>query len=179
MTQPIPVSPADRQPEKTPAERPVEATILAFIAIFVGTALVSALGALASAGDSDPWYAALNKAPGTPPGFVFGIVWPALYILMAIGACMVWRAGGTWKRADSALGLYFLQLVANLGWSYLFFKYHLASAALVDIVALWVLVFVMIREFRKHSQLAAMMQYPYLAWLTFAAYLNTWVVVAN
>ena len=160
-----------------PAERPVEATILAFIAIIAATALVAALGALASGGDSDPWYAALNKAPGTPPGFVFGIVWPTLYVVMA--ACIVWRAGGTWKRADSALGLYFLQLVANLGWSYLFFKYHLATPALIDIAALWVLVFMMTREFGRHSKLAAMMQYPYLAWLTFAAYLNVWVVAAN
>ena len=172
MTQAAP-APAAR------TERPVEATILAFIAIIAATALVAALGALASAGEADPWYAALNKAPGTPPGFVFGLVWPVLYILMAISACMVWRAGGTWRRADSALGLYFLQLVANLGWSFLFFKYHLATAALIDIAALWVLVFMMIREFGKHSRLAAMMQYPYLAWLTFAAYLNVWVVVAN
>lgn len=161
------------------AERPVEATILAFIAIIAATALVAALGALASAGDADPWYAALNKAPGTPPGFVFGVVWPTLYTLMVIGACLVWRAGGGWKRADSALGLYFLQLVANLGWSYLFFKYHLAAAALIDIAALWVLAFMMIREFHRHSRVAAMLQYPYLAWLTFAAYLNTWVVAAN
>lgn len=161
------------------AERPVEATVLAFIAIIAATALVSALGALASNGDADPWYAALNKAPGNPPGFVFGIVWPALYTLMAIGACIVWRAGGTWKGVDSALGLYFLQLVANLGWSYLFFRYHLAAAALIDIAALWVLAFMMTREFGRHSRVAAMMQYPYLAWLTFAAYLNAWVVIAN
>ncbi len=172
MIQPAP-SPA------VPVERPVEATILAFIAIIAATALVAALGALASAGDADPWYAALNKAPGTPPGFVFGVVWPALYTLMVIGACLVWRAGGGWKRADSALGLYFLQLVANLGWSYLFFKYHLAAAALIDIAALWVLVFMMTREFHLHSRVAAMLQYPYLAWLAYAAYLNTWVVAAN
>jgi tryptophan-rich sensory protein len=172
------VSQSARAPA-TRAERPVEATILAFIAIFAATSLVAALGALASAGEADPWYAALNKAPGTPPGFVFGIVWPALYTLMVIGACMVWRAGGTWKGADSALGLYFLQLVANLGWSYLFFRYHLAAAALIDIAALWVLVFMMTREFHRHSRIAAMLQYPYLAWLTFAAYLNVWVVAAN
>lgn len=161
------------------AERPVEATVLAFIAIIAATALVAALGALASAGEADPWYAALNKAPGTPPGFVFGIVWPTLYTLMAIGACIAWRAGGGWKGADSALGLYFLQLAANLGWSYLFFRYHLAAAALIDIAALWVLVFMMTREFHRHSRVAAMLQYPYLAWLTYAAYLNTWVVAAN
>ena len=168
-----------QQAQAAQAERPVEATVLAFIAIIGATALVAALGALASAGEADPWYATLDKAPGTPPGFVFGIVWPTLYTLMVIGACLVWRAGGTWKRADSALGLYFLQLVANLGWSYLFFRYHLAAAALIDIAALWVLVFMMTREFQRHSKVAAMMQYPYLAWLSFAAYLNAWVVVAN
>ena len=80
---------------------------------------------------------------------------------------------------DLPPGLYFLQLVANLGWSYLFFRYHLATAALIDIAALWVLAFMMTREFHRHSRIAAMMQYPYLAWLTFAAYLNTWIVVAN
>ncbi len=171
MTQQVPTPDA--------AERPVEANIIAFVAIIASTALVAALGGLASIGEADPWYSTLNKAPGTPPGFVFGVVWPTLYTLMAISACMVWRAGGGWKRADSALGLYFVQLLANLAWSYLFFKFHLAAAALIDIAALWVLVFFMTREFQRHNRVAGMLQYSYIAWLTFAAYLNTWVVVAN
>jgi translocator protein len=165
----------------TPArtDQPVEATVIAFIGIIAATALVAALGGLVSAGDQDPWYGALNKAPGTPPGFVFGTVWPILYMLMAIGACMVWRAAGSWKKADGALSVFFLQLLPNLGWTFLFFRYHLAMLALIDIVILWVLVAIMIKRFGKHSKVAAQLQWPYLAWLTFATYLNVWVVLAN
>jgi tryptophan-rich sensory protein len=160
-------------------EAPRKPAFGAFIVIIAATALVAGLGALASAGEADPWYAALNKAPGTPPGYVFGIVWPALYALVAIGACLAWRASGGWKRASPAAWLYVIQLLANLGWSYLFFRYHLAAAALFDIAALWLAALLMIREFHRHSRLAAWLQYPYLAWLSFAAYLNAWVVAAN
>ena len=173
MTDPMtPSAPAE-------PERPVEATVLAFIAILGATALVAALGGLVSGSEADPWYTALNKAPGNPPAFLFGIVWPALYTLMAIGACMVWRAAGSFKKAEGALGFFFLQLAPNLAWSFLFFKYHLATAALIDIAALLVLVVMMTREFHRHSRVAAWMQAPYIAWLAFATYLNAWVVFAN
>jgi len=106
------------------SERPIEGAVLAFIVIIAATALTAALGGLVSGGASDPWYQALDRAPGNPPGFVFGLVWPALYTLMAVGACMVWRTAGSWKGSDSAMGVYFVQLLANLGWSVLFFGLH-------------------------------------------------------
>jgi tryptophan-rich sensory protein len=160
-------------------DRPVEATVLAFIAIIGATALVAALGGLVSASEADPWYASLSKAPGNPPAFVFGIVWPTLYTLMAIGACMVWQSAGSWKKADMALGLFFAQLAPNLAWSFLFFRYHLALAALIDIMVLLVLAAMMTAEFHRHSRIAGWLQYPYIAWLSFAMYLNAWVVFAN
>lgn len=166
-------------PSAQTEERPVEATVLAFIGIIGATALVAALGGLVSAGEADPWYQQLDKAPGTPPGFVFGVVWPTLYSLMAIGACIVWRRAGSWKQADGALGLYFLQLLPNLGWSLLFFQYHQPLLALIDIAVLLILAVLMTREFHRHSAVAAQLQYPYLAWLAFAAYLNAWAVFAN
>jgi len=42
-----------------------------------------AAGSLSST-QIDSWYFSLNKAPLNPPGYVFGIVWPILYLLMAI-----------------------------------------------------------------------------------------------
>lgn len=171
-------NPASHEHLRPTAPPPTEFTVIAFIGIIAATALVAALGGMISAGEADPWYQTLNRAPGNPPGFVFGLVWPVLYILMAIGACLVWRAAG-WPRSDRALGVFFVQLIANLGWSYLFFGLHLPLLALIDLVALWVLAFVMTREFGRHSRIAAQLQYPYLAWLTFAAYLNAWVVFAN
>jgi hypothetical protein len=66
VSDPSPLSaPASNEPRQ---EQPVEATILAFVAIIAATALVAALGGLVSAGQSDPWYQKLDKAPGTPPG---------------------------------------------------------------------------------------------------------------
>jgi len=168
-----------QHPPLAKRERPVETTVLAFTGIIAATALVAALGGLSSSGTSDPWYLALDKAPGNPPGFLFGIVWPALYTLMAIGACLVWRSAGSWKQSDGALGLFFAQLVPNLAWSLLFFRLHQPLLALIDLAILWILVALMIREFHRHSTVAAMLQYPYLAWLTFAGYLNAWIVFAN
>jgi tryptophan-rich sensory protein len=168
-------------PQSTAANReaPVELTVIAFIGIIGGACLTAALGALVAPGAADPWYQSLSRAPGNPPGFVFGAVWPLLYTLMAIGACRVWLKAGSWRKADNALGIYFLQLMVTLGWSVLFFHFHLALAALIDIAALWLLTLLMILEFHRHSPLAAQLQYPYLAWLTFAGYLNAWVVFAN
>ncbi len=153
-------------------KRTPEATLLALAVILAATSLAAGLGALTSGGEADPWYAALNKAPGNPPGFVFGIVWPMLYALMAASAFIAWRAGAN-------LGLYFAQLAVNLTWSYLFFQFHQPVFALANLLTLWVLVFLMIRQFHGHSPLAAWLQSPYLAWLSFAAYLNAWVVFAN
>lgn len=154
------------------ATRSPEATLLALGAILLATSLAAGLGALVSGGEADPWYAALNKAPGNPPGFLFGIVWPILYALMAVGSFMAWRAG-------AKLGVFMLQLAFNLAWSYLFFELHLPLLALIDLLVLWGLVAWMIAGFRAHSRLAAMLQLPYILWLTFAAYLNAWVVFAN
>lgn len=148
------------------------ATMAALGAILLATSLAAGLGASASGGEADPWYAALHKAPGNPPGYVFGLVWPVLYGLMAVGAFMAWLKG-------ARLHLYFLQLTVNLLWSYLFFRFHLPLVALLDLAILWVIVFLMIRQFRRHSPIASWLQAPYLAWLSFAGYLNAWIVFAN
>lgn len=151
----------------------------AWLILFAVTFAVAGLGGMVSSGAGDPWYQALDKAPGTPPGFVFGIVWPALYTLMALGACWVWSTAGGWGEARRAMTLFFGQLVPNLAWSWLFFGMHMPAAALATIAVLWVLVFMMIREFWRWNRFAGMIQVPYLLWLSFAAYLNAWVVFNN
>jgi benzodiazapine receptor len=149
------------------------------LAIIIATGVVAALGGMVSGGEGDPWYESLNRAPGNPPGWVFGVVWPILYGLMAASAVLVWRAAGSWSEASLALSLFGLQLVINLAWSYLFFGLHLPLPAFIDICLLWVTVALMIRVFARHSKLAAWMQIPYIVWLSFAAYLNAWIVVFN
>lgn len=153
--------------------RPI-APLWGYAAIILATITVAGGGAMVSGGESDPWYVALNKPDLTPPGYVFGLVWPTLYILMAAGASLVWRAGGR-----GALPIYIAQLALNFGWSATFFGSHLIWPAMGVLAALWVAIIVMIGAFRKFSSLAAILQAPYLVWVSFAGYLNGYIALAN
>lgn len=147
--------------------------------IMLATLAASALGGFVTAGSDDPWYAALSKPRLNPPDIAFAIVWPALFILMAVGAVMVRRAAGSFQAAKHPLGLFFTQLGVNAAWSWVFFGAQQIAAALGVIIVLWILIFLMIQSFSRHSMTAAMMQLPYLAWVTFAGYLNTFIMIAN
>lgn len=157
-------------------KRPAFITILLIILL---TGATAALGAFVSGGDSDPWYAALAKPELNPPGQVFGIVWPILFALMALGAVLVRVKAGSFAAASSALGLYFTQLAVNLSWSWLFFGFHQILLALIALVILWLLIAAMIRSFTKHSWAAAILQLPYLIWVSFAGYLNASILMLN
>ena len=151
----------------------------AIIAIIALTVAVAALGGLVSGGSQDPWYAALNKPPYNPPDKAFGIVWPVLYALMALGAIIVRLKAKSFARASAALGIFFTQLAVNLSWSWVFFGFQSPLIALIIIAILLALIILMIRAFARHSIIAAILQVPYLGWVCFAAYLNGFIVYAN
>ncbi len=118
------------------------------------------------------------KPPLSPPGILFPIVWTVLYALMGIGAARVAQTPKSEERSNALL-LFLLQLVFNFLWSTIFFTYQAFGAALIWLLALWVLIILMILAFRKVDPLAAKLQIPYLAWVTFAAYLNAGVWLLN
>lgn len=129
------------------------------------------LGSLATAQSVRDWYPGLIKPPGTPPDSVFGPVWSTLFVLMAVAAWQVWTRSG-FEGARLAFGLFGLQLVLNIAWSFLFFGLRQPGAALVEILLLWVAILVTCLEFRSHSLAAALLLLPYLAWVGYATYLN-------
>jgi len=137
---------------------------------------VSALGSLATSRGM-PAYEELIKSPLTPPSFVFPIVWSILYVLMAIGAAMIWKSED--DRRGAALTLYAVQLLCNVLWSVLFFGFGAHLAAFVLLLLLWVLVFLMVVVFYRIDPRAGLLQIPYLLWLTFAAYLNLAIWLLN
>ncbi len=153
--------------------------LLSDIGIILAIVMVAMLGGVVSGGSADPWYAALDKPSFNPPDFLFGIVWPVLYLLMAVSAIIVRHTSVRFEWAGSSFALFFLQLGLNLAWSVLFFFFHKPAWALIDIVALWIAVALMIREFYSVSRFAGLLQLPYLAWLSFAAYLNASIVALN
>ena len=114
----------------------------------------------------------------TPPSWLFPVAWTILYILMGIGSAIIWLAPDSPQRSQG-LNLYVLQLVVNFFWSLIFFNSGAYGFAALWLVLLWVLVLLMIISFSKTSRLAALLQVPYLLWLTFAGYLNIAVWLMN
>ena len=118
------------------------------------------------------------QPPQSPPSWLFPIVWSILYALMGIGAARVWIAPAG-KERSRGLNLFIVQLVVNFFWSLIFFNLQAYGFALLWLVMLWALVLLMIMEFRKVDKISGNIQIPYLAWLTFAAYLNLGVWYLN
>ncbi|MBI5380793.1 MAG: tryptophan-rich sensory protein [Opitutae bacterium] len=126
---------------------------------------------LGSAAGPGEWYAQLNKPSWNPPNWIFGPVWTGLYTLMAVAAWMIWRRGG-WRAQRLPLGLFLAQLALNALWTPLFFGLHRADLAFVDIVLLWFGIVATIVAFARVHRGAAALLAPYLAWVSFATFLN-------
>jgi translocator protein len=168
--------------EDTPRERLQSALVLvAFIAI---SAAVATFGALIGAQHITGWYALAEKAPWSPPNWVFAPVWTFLYVIMSVAAWLVWRER-TRRVVTGALVLYVAQLVLNSLWMPAFFALYPTLGetalwiALVVIVLLVATVGAMIHEFWRIHLPAAIALFPYLAWCVYATTLNIAVAVLN
>lgn len=121
---------------------------------------------------------AVQKPPLSPPAVLFPIVWAILYALMGFGAARVYLAPASNARSRALL-VYLLQLSFNLFWSILFFNLQNYALAFFWLLALWALILWMIRSFFKVDKAAALLQIPYLLWVSFAANLNFGVWMLN
>ena len=131
-------------------------------------AAAAATGSLFSPGS---WYAGLDRAPWTPPGWVFPVVWSLLYLAMAVAAARVADRPG----AGLALALFALQITLNTLWTPVFFGIHRAGAALLILGCLWLAVGGMLWAFWRIDRIAGLLIVPYLLWLTIALSLNAWI----
>ena len=122
--------------------------------------------------DVSNWYEYLRKPFFTPPNWVFGPAWTALYILMGVAVFLVWQKGTANRYVKVALVLFAIQLVLNALWTPLFFRLHMIGLALVEIIILWIFVLATTVSFYGVSKLACVLFCPYLAWLSFAVALN-------
>lgn len=122
--------------------------------------------------DVSNWYEYLRKPFFTPPNWVFGPAWTALYILMGVAVFLVWQKGPANRYVKIALVLFAIQLVLNALWTPLFFRLHMIGVALVEIIILWIFVLATTVSFYNVSKLACVLFCPYLAWLSFAVVLN-------
>ena len=139
---------------------------------------VGGLSALVTRGDMD-LYSAVNRPPLSPPAVVFPIVWTVLYILMGVSLYLVWNNGDTYAEKGVAYALFGFQLFLNFIWSPVFFSAQQYLLAFIILVILWISVLLMILSFAKIYKPAALLQIPYIIWLTIAGYLNMGVYLLN
>lgn len=136
--------------------------------------LAGLIGSVFTAPAIGSWYATLNKPSFNPPPWLFAPVWIILYLLMGIAFYLIWKNSdpASVKLKRRASGLFFVQLILNAWWSVIFFGLRRPDWALLEIVVLWLMIVWTMIAFQKISRPAAYLLWPYLLWVSFAAYLN-------
>lgn len=144
-------------------------------AALVATA-VAVLGATIT--DIGPWYHSLAQPHWAPPDVAYGAAWTLIYALTACAGVTGWLASN-WREREWLLGLFALNGFLNILWSLLFFRFHRPDWALIEVVALWLSVLLLIVTIWRRSIWGAVLLVPYLLWVTFAGYLNMTIVRLN
>jgi len=112
-----------------------------------------------------------------PPGWVFPIVWTILFALMGIASYLVYTSEEDREEKRTALILYGVQLLVNIGWSVIFFGWNLYLLAFAWLILLWYLIYKMIRIFYEIKPASGIILLPYIFWVTFAGYLNLAIAI--
>lgn len=144
------------------------AGLVAFIVLCLGA---GGLGAIATTPEIPTWYQDLVKPSWNPPAYLFGPVWTALFVMMAIAGWLVWKPRG-FTQAAVPLTLFGSQLVLNVAWSWIFFGAHQPGWAFLEIIVLWLAILATTAAFFRSDKTAGWLMIPYLAWVSFASVLN-------
>jgi len=129
-------------------------------------------GWLSNSGYGNDWFDALAKPEFMPPGWAFGIVWPILYAMLGIALALIIAEPRT-RRRRQALILFYAQLALNYAWTPIFFAGHDIQLAFITILVMIVVAASTAGQFWRIRPLAGALMLPYLAWLCFAAVLNS------
>jgi benzodiazapine receptor len=142
--------------------------ILNFGALYVGNLFMDN-------GPQTSWYLALNKAPWTPPGWVFGAAWTT--IMLCFSVYMALLVSSLTLKTVSVI--YSIQLVLNMIWNYIFFNMHQVNLGLIVIVLLSITVLYMFFKYIKVLKLKSLLILPYAIWLIIATSLNLYITLNN
>ena len=143
--------------------------------LIIAVLIPLAVGSLAgyfTASSVTGWYTTLVKPSFNPPNWLFAPVWTSLYIMMGIALFLVWNSGAAEDVKRTAVTLFIVQLVLNFLWSFVFFYAQQPGWALVNIILMWISIFLTILWFGKISSLSAWLLVPYICWVSFATVLN-------
>jgi tryptophan-rich sensory protein len=147
----------------------VVATLLALI-------LAGAGGAVTEIG---PWYRNLRKPSWQPPDWLFGPAWTLILGMAAAAGVLSWHHAPDRAAHVRIAILFAVNFVFHLLWSPLFFKLRRPDWALIEVPFLWFSILALAIGLAPYSATASWLVAPYLAWVTFAAWLNWTIVKLN
>lgn len=122
------------------------------------------------------WYGTLEKSSLTPPDIAFPIVWTSLYVMLALAAYLVWQRRGENRRVFI---LFWVQMLLNWGWSFVFFDMHMIAGGFFWIVVLDIAMLAFIVRAWSVNRKAALLVLPTLLWGSFAGYLSYTIWILN
>jgi translocator protein len=144
---------------------------------------VVSLGMVALAGglltDVGPWYERLRFPKLRPPNWLFGPAWTTIYIFIAVSGVMAWENAPDAAMRGLLITLFFLNALLNVLWTPLFFKFRRPDWALIEVAPLWLSIVALMVCIYAIRPGAALVMSPYLAWVSFAAWLNWRIVELN
>ena len=148
------------------------------IAVAAGAVVfVAAIGGLTT--DTGAWYQDLRFPRLKPPDWAFGPGWAVIFALIATAGVFAWNDAPDSGARFVLLALFAVNAVFNIAWSPLYFRLRRPDWALVELVPFWATVLALILFCGGFSARAAWLLCPYLAWVTFAGWLNWQVVQLN
>lgn len=142
--------------------------IINFGALGIGTILMKN-------GPNTDWYVGLEKAPWTPPGWVFGFAWTTIMICFSIYMAKLVEL----KNLSNILLLFGIQFILNVSWNYVFFNQHMITLGLINLILLTVLVAIFTFKYKKQLKGYTILILPYLFWLIVATSLNGYILFNN
>ena len=143
--------------------------ILNFGALAIGSYLMDN-------GPTDSWYASINKAPWSPPGWIFGAAWTTIMLCFSMYMALLYRHS---KKTKTITVLFTVQWILNILWNPLFFKFHEMGLGLLILI---LLIGILIKLFSSN---VAELKYksiwiaPYILWMMVAISLNGYVYLFN
>lgn len=143
--------------------------VLNFTALLIG-------GIFTGSGVPSEWYQTLNKAPWTPPGWVFGMAWTLIMVCFAIYMAYLIKYQADRKKI---ILLFSIQWILNIAWNPIFFYFHAVFFGLICISMLTLLVAYLFFGYRKNLKYKSLLLAPYLIWLIIASSLNAYIVFFN
>ncbi|TWO31685.1 tryptophan-rich sensory protein [Seonamhaeicola sediminis] len=126
-------------------------------------------------GPQTQWYLSLNKAPWTPPGWVFGVAWFSIMVCFSIYMAYLYKLIPEYQ----VILLFGIQFMLNVSWNYVFFNKQYIALGFIVILLLTLVIALLLYLYAKPLKSINLLILPYLLWLIIASTLNGYILFNN